>query len=224
MTGTEPRRLRAAVDASLAWYEMVCAVHGVGHATADGVWRALGAVPPFHSAAKTVEPWATSEAAVAAVAGVERCSIADSFGTLRPTGFEVLFEARWLFREPLDGPPVLPDGWSVVRDVDALARWTARHGTREVLVPAVLDRPDVTVLAHHDDDRLVGGAVVQSCAAVAALSNVWADADADWDDVVRVVHAVLPGRPVVDHEHGDDLTAALAAGFQAVGPHVVWSR
>jgi hypothetical protein len=99
-------RLRAAVDASVCWYEELFALHGVGHRVTDGMWSALGPPPPLHSAAKSVRPWATSGQALNDVAAYEHCSIADSFGALDLPGFELLFEARWLFREPLPPSPV----------------------------------------------------------------------------------------------------------------------
>jgi hypothetical protein len=53
-------RLRTAVDASIGWYEDLCALHGVGSVLADGLWSALGAPPPLHSDAVVVEPAVTA--------------------------------------------------------------------------------------------------------------------------------------------------------------------
>jgi hypothetical protein len=88
------------VDASVCWYEELFAVHGVEHHVDGGIWSALGRPPPLHSAAKSVQPWAGSGRALRAVSRFEHCSVADSFATLNLRGFELLFEARWLFREP----------------------------------------------------------------------------------------------------------------------------
>src|SRR3954465_15089483 len=108
-------RLRAAVDASVYWYDELFAVHGIGHRTAEGMWSALAPPPPLHSPAKSGQPWATPARAPPGGAAFEHCSVADSFGTLDLPGFEVLFEARWIFREPSSGtPPALPAGWAPV--------------------------------------------------------------------------------------------------------------
>ena len=48
-------RLRAAVDASLAWYVDLFAAHGVRGAVADGVFRAVDPPPPLHSAVLTLD-------------------------------------------------------------------------------------------------------------------------------------------------------------------------
>jgi hypothetical protein len=135
------RRLRAAVDASVCWYEDLFALHGVAHRTADGLWWALGPPPPLHSAAKSVQPWATSELTLCRVAAYPQCSVADSFGALVLPGFDLLFEARWLYREPLGKLPApLPTGWSPVHTSEELAEWTARFAPVQHVV-------DLTTLA-----------------------------------------------------------------------------
>jgi hypothetical protein len=220
-------RLRAAVDASVRWYDELFALHGVARKVAHGMWSALGPPPPLHSAAKSVEPWATSAQALSDVAAFEHCSVADSFGRLDLPGFDLLFEATWLFREPLlHSPAALPPGWAPVRTAAELGEWTARHDTTGVLLPGLLTLPGVTVLGLRAQDRLLAGAVVHECADVVSLSNVWSvpGRPQDWDELVHLVHAVHPGRAVVGYEHGEDLAAARAAGFADVGPQLVWLR
>src|SRR3954462_12546263 len=147
-TSQVDQRLRATVDASVCWYEELFAVHGVGHTVVDGIWSALGRPPPLHSAAKSVQPWASSDRALKAVASFEHCSIADSFATLNLPGFEQLFQARWLFREAGASSRTRPPlGWEPVRSGAELAVWTAQHDTTGVLVPALLSRPGITVFA-----------------------------------------------------------------------------
>jgi hypothetical protein len=75
------------------------------------------------------------------------------------------------------------------------------------------------------DGRNVAGA---GAGAVARLGSGVADASnehgesLDWSELVATVARVFPGRPLVGHEGGDDLSAALASGFIAVGPLRVW--
>ena len=216
-------RLRAAVDASVYWYEELFALHGVGYRVVDGIWSALGPPPPLHSAAKSVEPWASSERTLDRVAAYEHCSIADSFGVLELPGFELLFEARWLFREPLPlMHTLLPAGWAPLE----LAEWTAQHDTTGVLLPELLSRPGFTVVGLRVQGQLVAGAVLHTCAGVVDLSNVWTAPrrEPDWPELVRVAHAIHPGLAIVGFEHGDALAHARAAGFADVGPQLVWIR
>jgi hypothetical protein len=220
-------RLRVAVDASVCWYEELFALHRVAHRMADGLWWALGPPPPLHSAAKSVQPWATSELVLRRVAAFPQCSVADSFGALVLPGFDLLFEARWLYREPWgEAPAPLPAGWAPVRTAEELAEWTARHDTTGVLLPGLLSRSAITVLGLRVDRDLVAGAVVHACRGVASLSNVWTAPGRapDWPELVRVVHAVRPATPVVGYERGEDLSRALEAGFTDVGPQLVWIR
>lgn len=219
-------RLRAAVDASACWYNELSALHAIGHRTADGIWSSLGPPPPLHSAAKSVQPWATSERALGAVAAYEHCSIADSFGTLSLPGFDVLFEARWLFREQV--APMrsqLPAGWAPIRTAADLQEWTAHHDTTGVLLPGLLNRPGFTVLGRRQE-QLQAGAILHACGGVVSLSNVWTapGVDPGWRELVEVAQAIHPGIAIVGYEHGDDLGYARAADFVDIGPQLVWAR
>ena len=64
----------------------------------------------------------TAELALRSVASQEHCSIADSFGTLGlESEMDLLIQARWLHRPPLDEPPTaMPGGWEPVRSADSL--------------------------------------------------------------------------------------------------------
>lgn len=232
MTDPHPH-LRAAVDASLAWYDALCALHGVPCSIDGGLWVAHTAPPPLHSAVKTVEPGVGTDAAVRALEPRWPSSIADSFGHLAPAGMDLLFEARWLFHPGADpGGDALPAGWSRVGHPDDLRVWTAQHDTGEVLLPGLLDRSSFTVLARRDPadqgaperQAPVAGAVVHLAGPVTSLSNVWAAPghDLDLTDLIRIVAALHPGRAITGYESGADLDRALDAGFVDVGPQLVW--
>lgn len=218
--------LRATVDASLAWYDAVCALHGVPCGIADDVWRAYAPPPPLHSTAKTVEPTAGPGPALAAVG--DRGSIADSFGAfdLRGEGFRLLLDAQWIHRAAEDpGRRRMPAGWVSVQTPSQLRAWTSRHDTEAVLLPALLQRSAFRLVGRRSGDGFGAGAVLHLGSAVVGVSNVWTTAGlADWIDVVRVATALFPHRSLVGYELGGDLDQAQAAGFTAVGPHRVWIR
>jgi hypothetical protein len=217
-----------AVDESACWYDELCALHGIGCGIHAGLWSSHGSPPPLHSAAKSVEPTVTAEQALRCVANQEHCSIADSFGTLKlEPEMDLLIEARWLHRPPLDEPPrAMPGRWRPVRSADALGEWTARHDTTGVLLPGILGRSSFSVLGRHDDNQLTAGAVTHLCGGVVSVSNVWAAPghDIDWAELVHLIHAVHPGRAVVGYEQGDELARARDAGFADLGPQLVWFR
>ncbi len=228
MASIDPR-LRAAVDASLCWYDALCALHEVGCSTVDGVWAAHRTPPPLHSAVKTAEPWASTGAAVQALRGVEHGSIADSFGRLEPPGMDLLFEARWILRAPAAGTWVIAPGWTRVVTQGALTRWNHLSGTTGVLLPAMLHRPEFTVLASSSADEpavMVAGAVLHLAGDVLSLSNVWSipGHDLDWSELLALAWAIHPGRAVAGYARGPGLEQALEAGFADVGPQAVWAR
>jgi hypothetical protein len=207
----------------------VFTLHGIPTRTRQGLWSATGTPPPWHSAAKTVQPGVEAAQVVFATATFEQCSVADSFGdlSLNRHGFELLFEAVWFHRAAVDGASgPLPEGWSVVGTVPDLTAWSEAHDYTGVLVPGVLDNPRFRILARHREGALVGGAVTHRGTDVVDLSNIWGgDADpALYDEVLAAVQALHPGRAVTGYAAGEELEAMLARGFTALGAQRVWVR
>jgi hypothetical protein len=220
-------RLRAAVDASRQWYDDVFALHDIPVRVDDGLWSVLAPPPPWHSAAKTLEPGVETEQVIRAVAALDHCAVADSFGDLdlAQHGFEVLIEATWLHRPPDDEPSPWPDGWSVVASADDLSEWVVAHEYAGVLTPDVLDHPRFRVLECRRDERLVGGAVTHDGDGALGLSNGWGAAElAASTEVLAAVSALYPGRAMVDYAWGDERDAMVAAGFTPLGPQRIWAR
>jgi hypothetical protein len=226
--GMDPR-LRGAVDASVGWYEDLCALHGVGSVLADGLWSALGPPPPLHSDAVVVEPEVTAEQVLARLDGRERCGVKDSFATmdLAGAGMRLLFAATWIHREAAPaGRRGAPAGWSVVTGADELFEWTGRHDTRDVLLPPLLRRAHFRILAKYVDERLVAGAVARLGSGIVDVSNVYAVPGhrVDWAELADAAGALFPARPLVGYERGKALAAALHGGFTPVGELRVWVR
>lgn len=221
-------RLRAAVDASLSWYDALCALHAVPCGIEDDVWLAYSTPPPLHSTAKTVEPTARADRILAALGPHGHGSIADSFGVLDLTdaGFRLLFEARWVHHPGQNvSSRRLPAGWAVVRTATELANWTARHDTAAVLLPGLLARSAFCILAKRAEDQLVAGAVLHLNAGVVYISNVWTHRlELDWSELVNIAGALYPERSLVGYESGEDLERARMAGFHDIGPQRVWIR
>lgn len=223
------RRLRAAIDASIGWYEDLCAAHGIGSAIDAGLWVSRSAPPPLHSDAVLLQPTVTERDVLEAIAGRVHAGVKDSFATLDLTGggMQELFSATWIHREATDDPPNSDSAtlWRQVTTPEELAEWTDRHDTSDVLLPRLLDRAHVSILARYEGDRRVAGAVARLGTGVVDISNVHGvDADVDWSEVAQAVAQQFPGRAMVGYERGDDLVAARAAGFDAVGELRVWTR
>jgi hypothetical protein len=73
--------------------------------------------------------------------------------------------------------------------------------------------------------RLVAGAIGNRSQTVVGLSNLFtvsAAPDEAWAGAVATLSAVFPGLPLVGYEQGEDLVAALRAGFTSAGSLRVW--
>jgi hypothetical protein len=95
-----------------------------------------------------------------------------------------------------------------------------------VLPSSVIEHPRFTVLGRFDGDDLVGGAVLHDGSETVGLSNAWSIPDHafDWASLLAAARAVHPDRAFTDYATGDELTTMLDAGFQPVGPQVIWVR
>jgi hypothetical protein len=139
-------------------------------------------------------------------------------------------------------PPAPPERgfltWGPIESVDDLRDWSAAHGGRSTFRPTLLDDPSVVMLAGRaGDGRLVAGAIATIGPDVVGISNAFAadrPAAADRDseearasvfgDATAAIAGRFPDRPIVGYQSGAGVDAALAAGFEAVGPLRVWLR
>jgi hypothetical protein len=222
-------RLRSAIDASVGWYDDLCALHGVGSILVDGIWSALDTPPPLHSDAVVVEPEVTADRVLTRLADRARCGVKDSFASmdLSDAGLALLFSASWIHRAAGRHPGRgVPPGWVTVSAVDELATWTGQHDTSAVLLPHLLRRAHFRILARYADDRIVAGAVARLGSGTVDVSNVYVlpGHRLDWAELAEVVGAYLPDRPLVGYERGDALAAALDGGFTPIGELRVWVR
>lgn len=226
--------LRAAARDNAEWCDAVVRGHGPAGAFGPDCWTSARRTPPLYPDAVTLAPGASGPALLAAVdtAG-PGCSVKDSFADLDLTGdgFAVLFEARWIHR-PAATPA--PAGgahleWSAVTGGAGLAEWEVAWAGEEgtgLFHPGLPGR-GALFLAGRAGGRIVAGAVAhRGSGGVVGLSNVFAHDDAGtgaaWAGALTEVAARRPGLPVVGYESGDDLDAAVEAGFTPIGPLRVW--
>lgn len=93
-------RLRAAVDATIGWYEEIFALHGIPTRLEGGIWSADGPPPPFHSAAIAVVPGVAASAMLDRLSSHSTGGFADPFADVdgASIGMRILFEATWIHR------------------------------------------------------------------------------------------------------------------------------
>ncbi|MFD5412903.1 hypothetical protein [Streptomyces nojiriensis] len=218
---------RAAVN-NAVWCGAVCRAHEVvARYEGAGLWASASRTPPLYPDAVTLEPGAAARDVVRAVdIDSPGCSVKDSFADLdlAGDGFEVLFEAQWIHRPagaPLPASEADAAGlvWSEVSGAGELAGWEAASGG---VFPSVLLGADgVVFLAGRAGGRIVAGGVASTGGGVVGVSNVFGAA---WAGVLGAAAVRWPALDVVGYEHGEDLEAAVRAGFAPIGPLRVWLR
>jgi hypothetical protein len=229
------RLLSAAVANNALWCDAVCRSHGFPGVLSSRLWVSADHELELYPHAITLRP---DVAASEAAAGRDRSrpyAVKDSFARLNlaPEGLTVLFEAEWIGRLAEEG--TAPDSnlsWSTVQDARELGRWETAwtgggsdHGS--LFRPALLADPRCAILACRREGTLIAGAITYTAGDVAGISNLFSTGlpAADlWPSVLHAVAALPRARhlPVVGYEHGTDLTAAVQAGCQVLGPLRVW--
>lgn len=233
--------LLSAVRNNAVWCDAVCRSHGKPGAFEPHAWVSHTPTPPFYPNVVTLSGAEGVDAQFAAVAALATAGLArpwavkDSFAALdlAPLGFRPLFDSTWIGRSARVQFPsdIASDvDWVTVRDAALLAAWEAAwSGEAEppkerVFRPALLDDPEVAVLAGVRDSRVIAGVVANRSDGVTGVSNLFVP-----DNVpglraaaLAAIAAVFPGTALVGYEHGDDLAAMLALGFTALGPLRVW--
>ncbi|WP_407078087.1 hypothetical protein [Streptomyces sp. NPDC126499] len=210
----------------------MCRAHGLPGAFGPRAWTNPRRTPLYYPDAVTL-----SEDARAAdvLAGIDRtapgASVKDSHARLdlAAEGFRPLFEAQWIARPAGRPVPPITAGNRPVRTPAELAAWALAWSGGDadeaaLFRPELLDDPATTIVATYTaDGRVVAGAVLTDSAGVTGVSNLFATGDVPLSSAWAAALATAsPDRPVVGYESGDDLTAALAEGFETVGPLTVW--
>lgn len=223
----DPRTVQAAHN-NARWCDIVCRINGAITTFYADSWASATRSPPAYPDAVTLRTSAAADRLLARVDSAGGCSVKDSFASLdlSGSGFDVLFEADWIYRPA--AAPTTGTGlrWRTVRTAEALAAWAQAHGSGEVLGPELFEEPAAVVLAATDaDDALVAGVIGTRTAHVVGLSNLFtvsADLDEVWAGAVDALMATHPGLPLVGYELGEDLAAAVRAGFSRIGGLQVW--
>ncbi|OAR26409.1 hypothetical protein A8W25_06290 [Streptomyces sp. ERV7] len=223
-------RARAAARNNAEWCEALCRAHGITGAWGPHAWTSARRTPPLYPDAVTLDPAAAAHEITAGIDASPGASVKDSFATLDLTsdGFEVLFDAQWIHR-PAPGPG--EGGWELVRTEAELERWEQAwaDGDGGGLFPAALlaEGSHAFLAARDATGRTVAGAVASTSESVVGVSNLFAadgDLDAAWAGCLGTLARHRPGLDVVGYESGDDLAAAVRAGFTPVGGLRIWLR
>jgi hypothetical protein len=199
----------------------VCRAHGRPGTFLPHIWVNAEPVPRFYPNAVTL---AADEASLAEQRSTidillksnlpGRWAVKDSFNTLDLSrrGFDVLFEASWIRNVmPVDGPS---------SDIVWQRETQAKAG-----LP--FDDPNFAMFTGRRGFAVVAGGMLYRADGVVGLSNVVADAAdavAVWRSLSLLAATTFPRLPLVGYESGDELQAALDAGFEIGDPLRVWVK
>jgi hypothetical protein len=217
----------AAARNNAYWCDLVCRSHGVVTRFDRDAWVALTRSPTMYPDAVTLDPAAHPADLLPRIDHTHGCSVKDSFASLNlaEAGFQVLFDAEWIYRDPPETAST-PAGWTVVSSPDELAAWAGAHGGGPVFRPELIADPDVVIVAARGEDGPVAGAIGNRSDGVVGISNLFTTIASDlaWAGAVAAIANRFPAYPFVGYESGDDLAAAHSAGFASIGPLRVWQR
>lgn len=232
MPGVSNRILtRAAARNNAEWCHAFSRTHGIDGRFHAAFWSSPVRTPPYYPDAVTLRPKITVQDVLSRIDWGEGCSVKDSFACLDlgAPGFRPLFRAEWVVRQPAEGRLAARRGWSAVTTEAQLREWEASWGEvpggSGFFRPALLTNETIAVLAAHDGDRVVAGAITNRSATVIGLSNVFdtaGDLDSAWADGAAAAATLWGDMPTVSYDSGDSLDAAHSAGFESIGELVVW--
>ena len=216
-----------AATTNASWCDAVCRALGLTTRWASDARTVAERSPAGYPDAVTLSRDAEAAAVLKRVEDGPGCSVKDSFAVLdlEPSGFHVLFEATWIRRAATAGAgSAITLDWHGVQTRADLKQWSDVHGL-DVFVPSLLDSDDLRFYGTGLADG--AGFALNRDGGVVCASNVFAgsaDLVAVWSDLIVVAARTHPGLDLVGYEFGADLQAALAVGFDGIGPLQVWMR
>lgn len=216
------------------WCAAMWRAHGLSVEQGPGLTFCHGTSPRFFPNVVTTDRNGDPAAQAAVIADL--CAkasdapfgVKDSFARLdlAGLGFELLFEARWVFRGARsEASPAGPISWRRLESPADLEAWEAAWGESaggpRIFPPVLLGDPAVHILAGVDaEGRIRAGGVANEAAGVLGLSNLFGSRRG----AVLAAASLHPELDLVGYESGNALKAMEYHGFSSLGPLRVWVR
>jgi hypothetical protein len=246
-------RVEQAARNNAIWCDTICRAHGAAGEFQETVWFNRNSVPRFYPNVVTLadqHPTADQLAYVQELVAAilpDHWAIKDSFAELdlAALGFQLFFEAHWIWRTPSAPLPNHHDQdiqWIHLQDEAELTKWenawsgapadsnpTGNSSTQlpRLFLPALLADPNVAFIAAYQGNAIIAGAIANRTDTVVGLSNLFAPPENSvffWAGCVATAQARFPGLPLVGYESGADLALAEAVGFEKLQSLRVWGR
>lgn len=141
-------------------------------------------------------------------------------------GLTEVFSATWIWAGAAGAADTT--SWSRITSVNELLLWEAAWkdggspSDQRQFPAALLSRPDVVVWGHAASDGFDAGAIANLSADCVGLSNCFGRGA--FTAAASLCAKLARDLPVVGCERGDDLSAALDAGFEATGLLRIWDQ
>ncbi len=224
----DPRAITAAKN-NADWYQTMFEAHGLRYKRLPFSFVGIDRPLPYYSNLTVLQPGhgveIRSELTRLANSISPVLGLKDSFCelTLAENGFETLFEASWIWREPRVA--AMPDKWSVVGSPSRLRLWerswnaNGSPADRPLFLDALLGREDTVFLGLEHQGRYIGGCIANLSQDCIGLSNVFSETPSAklFSEAADAVGSIMSDHPIVGYERGQDLDFAISAGFETVG-------
>jgi hypothetical protein len=233
-------RARRAAHNNARWCNAVCRAHGGDTAFGASAWFNRLPSPPYYPNLVTLDPHAFGVPELAAIPPEGEVAVKDSFARLDLSnlGFAPLFDAQWIWREPVFvARSTSALNWSVAADDEALAAWEDAwwRGVQEgppalrLFPPVLLKKAGLSfLLGRRPEGTLAAGAALLPGDGVAGLACVFLpqgeQRSAVYAELLHAAQDACPEDALVGYESGEDLRLAEEAGFTPAGPLRVWLR
>jgi hypothetical protein len=220
-------RIEVAVENNASWCDLVCRTHGIATSWREGFWVSRQPSPQFYPEGISLQENLVADQLIDELP-VGICSVKDSFADLDLAGhgFELMFEARWIYRAPTTGTePVV--GWTTVSTDEDFVVWLDACGLAGVLPAALLHDESVRFLQRKRADEVSAGAVLNRSASVVGITNLFGARELleqVWRDVAALCGQHFPTCPIVGYERGQDLDAAINTRFSDLAALRVWRQ
>jgi len=114
-----------AVLNNIDWCHIVCVTHGIVGISKANIWGLHSKAPTFYPEVITSNKYATIEEVKYFIENGKVASIKDSYANLdlTPLGFDILFEAEWIFHESVSDFELIQTNWRIVTAEEDFKKW-----------------------------------------------------------------------------------------------------
>jgi hypothetical protein len=217
-----------AVENNITWCQLVCDAYGKRSFTTENVWGLHTTAPTYYPELITTKR-TSKEIDILEYLKLDHVgSMKDSYAALQlgPYGYEMLFEAEWIYHPAFIEQESERYEWNIVQTETEFKRWTEMTGLENSLPSGLLGIDGVKIF-YTDSPAGFAGFIANEAAGVIGISNVFSS-ETDivdlWRSIPQAVSKEFPELPLVGYEQGDFLKAAHSSGWASVGPLRVWLR